>query len=32
LPKAEIHVLHAGDFAFDPKADEIATLVGDFMK
>jgi hypothetical protein len=32
LPKAEIHVLDAGHCALDTKADEIATLVGDFMK
>jgi pimeloyl-ACP methyl ester carboxylesterase len=32
VPKAEIHVLDAGHFALDTKADEIAALVRDFMK
>ena len=32
VPKAEVHVLDAGHFALDTKADEIAQLVGDFMK
>ena len=29
---ADVHVLDAGHFALDTKADEIATLVSDFMK
>src|SRR6202140_952777 len=32
VPKAEVHVLDAGHFALDTKADEIAALVGQFMK
>lgn len=32
VPKAEVHVLDAGHFALDTKADEIATLVRSFMK
>ena len=32
VPKAEIHVLDAGHFALDTKADEIAVLVRAFMK
>jgi pimeloyl-ACP methyl ester carboxylesterase len=32
VPKAEVHVLDAGHFALDIKADEIATLVKTFMK
>jgi pimeloyl-ACP methyl ester carboxylesterase len=32
VPAAEIHVLDAGHFALDTKADDIAALVGDFMK
>ena len=32
VPKAEIHVLDAGHFALDTKADEIAALIRDFMK
>jgi len=31
LPKAEIHVLDAGHFALDEKADEIADLIGAFL-
>lgn len=31
VPKAEIHVLDAGHFALDTKADEIADLVRNFM-
>jgi hypothetical protein len=31
-PNAEVHVLDAGHFALDTKADEIAALVGEFMK
>ncbi|SEF79437.1 Pimeloyl-ACP methyl ester carboxylesterase [Bryocella elongata] len=32
VPSAEVHVLDAGHFALDTKADEIATLVRGFMK
>jgi pimeloyl-ACP methyl ester carboxylesterase len=32
VPNAEVHVLDAGHFALDTKADEIATLVRDFMQ
>ena len=32
VPKAEVHLLDAGHFALDTKADEIAELVRDFMK
>jgi pimeloyl-ACP methyl ester carboxylesterase len=32
VPNAEVHVLDAGHFALDTKADEIAELVRDFMK
>jgi pimeloyl-ACP methyl ester carboxylesterase len=32
VPSAEVHVLDAGHFALDTKADEIATLVREFMK
>lgn len=32
VPKAEVHVLDAGHFALDTKADEIADLVREFMK
>ncbi len=32
LPDAEVHVLDAGHFALDTKADEIAALVSDFMQ
>jgi len=32
VPTAEIHVLDAGHFALDTKADEIASLVRQFMK
>jgi pimeloyl-ACP methyl ester carboxylesterase len=32
VPKVEIHVLDAGHFALDTKADEIAALVRAFMK
>jgi pimeloyl-ACP methyl ester carboxylesterase len=32
VPKAEVHVLEAGHFALDTKADEIAALVREFMK
>jgi pimeloyl-ACP methyl ester carboxylesterase len=32
VPNAEVHVLDAGHFALDTKADEIAALVRDFMK
>jgi pimeloyl-ACP methyl ester carboxylesterase len=32
VPKVEIHILDAGHFALDTKADEIAALIRDFMK
>jgi len=32
VPKAEVHVLDAGHFALDTKADEIAELVDRFMQ
>jgi len=32
VPKADIHILDAGHFALDTEADEIAALIGDFMK
>jgi hypothetical protein len=32
VPSAEIHVLDAGHFALDTRADEIAALVSQFMK
>jgi pimeloyl-ACP methyl ester carboxylesterase len=32
VPEAEVHVLEAGHFALDTKADEIAGLVREFMK
>jgi pimeloyl-ACP methyl ester carboxylesterase len=32
VPNAEVHVLDAGHFALDTKADEIAELVSEFMK
>jgi pimeloyl-ACP methyl ester carboxylesterase len=32
LPSANVHVLDAGHFALDTKADEIAALINDFMK
>ena len=32
VPKADIHILAAGHFALDTKADEIAALIRDFMK
>jgi pimeloyl-ACP methyl ester carboxylesterase len=32
VPSAEVHVLDAGHFALDTKADEIAALVGEFMQ
>jgi pimeloyl-ACP methyl ester carboxylesterase len=32
VPNAEVHVLDAGHFALDTKADEIAVLVREFMK
>ena len=31
VPKAEVHVLDAGHFALDTKADEIAAIVGQFV-
>ena len=32
VPTAEVHVLDAGHFALDTKADQIAALVRAFMK
>jgi len=32
VSNAEVHVLDAGHFALDTKADEIATLLREFMK
>jgi pimeloyl-ACP methyl ester carboxylesterase len=32
VPNAEVHVLDAGHFALDTKADEIAALIGQFMR
>jgi pimeloyl-ACP methyl ester carboxylesterase len=32
VPKAEVHLLDAGHFALDTKAEEIAEYVGNFMK
>lgn len=32
VPNAQVHVLDAGHFALDTKADEIASLVREFMK
>ena len=32
VPNADVHVLDAGHFALDTKADEIAALVREFMK
>ena len=32
VSNAEVHVLEAGHFALDTKADEIASLVDGFMK
>jgi pimeloyl-ACP methyl ester carboxylesterase len=32
VPTAQVHVLDAGHFALDTKADEIAALVSEFMK
>jgi len=32
VPDAEVHVLDAGHFALDTKADEIAALVRGFVK
>ena len=32
VPNAEVHVLDAGHFALDTKADEIVALVDQFMK
>src|SRR5262249_600133 len=32
VPNAEVHILDAGHFALDTKADEIAALIGEFMK
>jgi len=32
VPKAQVHVLDAGHFALDTKADEIASLISEFMR
>jgi surfactin synthase thioesterase subunit len=32
VPTAEVHVLDGGHFALDTQAEEIATLVSDFMQ
>jgi len=32
VPSAEVHVLDAGHFALDTKANEIAALVQEFMR
>ncbi len=32
VPDAEVHILDAGHFALDTKADEIAARVRDFMQ
>jgi len=32
VPNAEVHILDAGHFALDTNADEIAALIGQFMK
>ena len=32
VPKAIVHILDAGHFALDTKADEIAAIVREFMK
>jgi pimeloyl-ACP methyl ester carboxylesterase len=32
LPKAQIHILEAGHFALDTAADEVATLISQFIK
>ena len=32
VSNAQVHVLHAGHFALDTKADQIAALVGEFME
>ena len=32
VPNAEVHVLDAGHFALDTNADEIAALIGQFMR
>jgi pimeloyl-ACP methyl ester carboxylesterase len=32
VPNAEVHLLEAGHFAMDTKADEIAAVVGEFMR
>jgi pimeloyl-ACP methyl ester carboxylesterase len=31
VPKAEVHILDAGHFALDTKADEIAAIVRQFL-
>jgi len=32
VPNAEVHIIDAGHFALDTRADEIAALVSQFMK
>ena len=32
VPKAEIHIVDGGHFALDTAADQIATIIRDFMK
>jgi pimeloyl-ACP methyl ester carboxylesterase len=32
VPNAEVHILDAGHFALDTKADEIAALIREFRK
>ena len=32
VPDAEVHIVHGGHFALDTAADEIAALIGQFMK
>jgi pimeloyl-ACP methyl ester carboxylesterase len=32
VPTAQVHVLDGGHFTLDTRAEEIATLVSDFMK
>ena len=32
VPNAEVHILDAGHFALDTNTDEIAALIGQFMK
>jgi len=32
VPNAEVHIVDGGHFALDTAADEIAALIGQFMK